>query len=192
MHIGKISSCQQWDDKEAEQWIDDDGQLALTNLEPVLELLHVAQDQLDGYYWMTQQIEKLRSKIQSGLGSNDDVAAGTAQYGIEATLPKARGRNSDPVFREARNNLQAWERLNRRVKRFEDKVKRVDAFAEKNNLSEKEQIVLEGIMDGQKMKDIAKEIGVSRTRAQELKNKVVNDLAWAIYDEEKKKEKALS
>ncbi|GED17652.1 hypothetical protein [Aneurinibacillus migulanus] len=42
MHIGKISSCQQWDDKEAEQWIDNDGQLALTNFEPVLELLHVA------------------------------------------------------------------------------------------------------------------------------------------------------
>ncbi|MCP1359021.1 helix-turn-helix transcriptional regulator [Aneurinibacillus migulanus] len=56
-------------------------------------------------------------------------------------------------------------------------MKRVDAFAEKNNLSKKEQIVLEGIMDGQKMKDIAKEIGVSRTRAQELKNKVVNNLA---------------
>ncbi|MED4726898.1 hypothetical protein P9597_01870 [Aneurinibacillus migulanus] len=59
-------------------------------------------------------------------------------------------------------------------------------------ISDLPQIILEGIMDGQKMKDIAKEIGVSRTRAQELKNKVVNDLAWAIYDEEKKKEKALS
>ncbi|MCP1359020.1 hypothetical protein [Aneurinibacillus migulanus] len=54
---------------------------------------------------MTQQIEKLRSKIQSGLGSNDDVAAGTAQYGIEATLSKVKGGNSDPVFREACNNL---------------------------------------------------------------------------------------
>lgn len=54
------------------------------------------------------------------------------------------------------------------------------------------QIVFEEVMDGQKMKDIAKEIGVSCTRAQELKNKVVNNLAWAIYDEEKKKEMAPS
>ncbi|MED0671161.1 hypothetical protein [Aneurinibacillus aneurinilyticus] len=59
------------------------------------------------------------------------------------------------------------ERLNERLKRFENKVKQVDVFVEKNNLSKKEQIVPEGIMDGQKMKDITKEVGVSRTRAQE-------------------------
>jgi hypothetical protein len=59
------------------------------------------------------------------------------------------------------------ERLNGRLKRFENKVKQVDVFVEKNNLSKKEQIVPEGIMDGQKMKDITKEVGVSRTRAQE-------------------------
>lgn len=59
------------------------------------------------------------------------------------------------------------ERLNERLKRFENKVKQVDAFVEKDNVSKKEQIVLEGIMDGQKMKDITKEVGVSRTRAQE-------------------------
>ncbi|MED0673020.1 hypothetical protein P4S95_22875 [Aneurinibacillus aneurinilyticus] len=157
MHVGQIVSCQQWEDKEAEQWIDDNGQMAFTSLEPVFELLHVAQDELDGYYWMTQQMEYLREAIQFGINRSDDVVAGTAQYGIEATLPKAKGGNSDPVFRAARNNLRAWERLNRRLKRFENKVKRVDAFAEKNNLSEKEQIVLEGIMDDQKMKDIAKE-----------------------------------
>ncbi|ERI08948.1 LuxR C-terminal-related transcriptional regulator [Aneurinibacillus aneurinilyticus] len=193
MHIGQITSCQQWEDEETEQWIDDDGQIAFTSLEPALELLHVAQDELDGYYWMTQQIKKLQEKIQAGINTTNGLAAGTAQYGIEATLPKAKGGNSDPVFRAARNNLKAWERLNGRLKRFENKVKRVDAFAEKNNLSEKEQIVLEGIMDGQKMKDIAKEVGVSRTRAQELKLEVVKNLAWVIYDEEKKgKEKALS
>ncbi|MEZ2661376.1 hypothetical protein ACBP89_25830 [Aneurinibacillus aneurinilyticus] len=60
---------------------------------------------LDGYYWMTQQIEHLREVIQFGINRSDDVAAGTTEYGIEATLPKAKGENSDPVFRAACNNL---------------------------------------------------------------------------------------
>jgi hypothetical protein len=48
-------------------------------------------------------------------------------------------------------------------------------------------------MDGQKMKDITKEVGVSRTRAQEWKLGVVKNLTWAIYEENKRgKEKVLS
>ncbi|MMZ57288.1 hypothetical protein D1872_192110 [compost metagenome] len=42
------------------------------------------------------------------------------------------------MFGTERKNLQAWQRLNGRLKRFENKVKWVDAFAEKNNLSEKD------------------------------------------------------
>ncbi|GED16915.1 hypothetical protein TS65_19280 [Aneurinibacillus migulanus] len=42
-------------------------------------------------------------------------------------------------------------------------------------------------MNGQKMKDIAKGVRVSRTRAKELKLEVVKNLAWVIYDKRKGK-----
>ncbi|BAU28542.1 hypothetical protein DFP93_105226 [Aneurinibacillus soli] len=133
---------------------------------------------------MVNQIEVHQETNRQGMG-REDAGAGTAQYGIEATLPKAQGINSDPVFRAAKKNLRMWERM----KRYERTVKMVEEFAESYTLPDKEQIVLEGVMDGEKMMNIAKEIGISRTRAQELKNEVVKKFAWWIHDNKKADEK---
>lgn len=175
MHIGQISSCQQWEDAEASQWLNDGGQLAFTSLEPALELLHVAQEALDGYAWMVNRIEVYR---EADGRYREDAAAGIVQYGEESVLPKAQGITSDPTFQAAKKNLRLWER----IKRYERTIKMVDEFADSNILSEKEQIVLEGIMDGEKMINVAKEAGISRSRAQELKNEVVKKFAWWIHD----------
>lgn len=182
MHIGQVVSCQQWENKEAAQWSNDGGQLAFTSLEPALELLHVAQEALDGYAWMVSRIDVYR---EYDGRYTEDAAASIARYGQESNLPKAQGTTSDPTFQAAKKNLRLWERM----KRYERTVKMVEEFAESYTLSEKEQIVLEGIMDGEKMINVAKEAGISRSRAQELKNEVVKKFAWWIHDNKNAGEK---
>ncbi|MBG9756149.1 hypothetical protein [Lysinibacillus sphaericus] len=68
--------------------------------------LTITPDALDSmitdYHWMVKAIKEMRSEMVIG--------AKTAQYGIEATLPKATGGVSDPIQLECRNFILAIRR----------------------------------------------------------------------------------
>ncbi|MFJ5766790.1 hypothetical protein ACIP9C_15670 [Lysinibacillus sp. NPDC093210] len=59
--------------------------------------LELTPDTLDSiirdYHWMFNVIKEMRDELI--------VGAKTAQYGIEATLPKATGHVGDPILQEA-------------------------------------------------------------------------------------------
>ncbi len=62
---------------------------------------------LKDYHWMVEQIRL--GKTQNELAKDIEYdGAKVAAYGIEATLPKASGGNSDPVSYEATRRAQFY------------------------------------------------------------------------------------
>jgi hypothetical protein len=108
MHIGKVQSCPQWEEYQAAQLKDHDGQLAFLDLEPALEAVQRVEQDLRDYRWMAERIQSLQSwdeheKEYPREVWENVIYAGTAQYGIEASLPKAQGVNSDGTCSSRRN-----------------------------------------------------------------------------------------
>jgi hypothetical protein len=54
---------------------------------------------IENYRWMVETIEEARQPVAK-MDNSSYIGAKTAMYGIEATLPKASGGTSDPVFTE--------------------------------------------------------------------------------------------
>ncbi|MED0680342.1 hypothetical protein P4T20_13745, partial [Aneurinibacillus thermoaerophilus] len=60
MHIGKVQSCPQWDEYQAAQLKEHDGQLAFLDLEPALEAVQRVEQDLRDYRWMAEKIQTLQ------------------------------------------------------------------------------------------------------------------------------------
>ncbi|BAU27617.1 regulatory LuxR family protein [Aneurinibacillus soli] len=184
MHIGKVQGCPQWEEHQAAQLKDHDGQVAFLDLEPAIEAVQRVEQDLRDYRWMAEKIDAIqayedRNKEKSREVWEGMLGAGTAQYGIESSLPKAQGVNSDVTYREAQKLLRNWERM----KRYERKVKKLEeAVAALRD--ERERTVAEGILDGMKMYEIAQQLDVSRTTVDTIRRSMVRNLAWIMYEEE--------
>ncbi|WP_269898339.1 hypothetical protein [Lysinibacillus sp. JK80] len=83
---------------------------------------------------------------------NSYIGAKTAMYGIEATLPKASGGTSDPVYTEVQRRVYS---LNYRIKEYEQKIAEVQ-----NRIplvhGDREIEVLHRLLDGDSMRAIGK------------------------------------
>ncbi|WCK55411.1 LuxR C-terminal-related transcriptional regulator [Aneurinibacillus sp. Ricciae_BoGa-3] len=176
MHIGKITACQQWDEYQVAQLRDHDGQVAFLDLEPALEAVQRVEQDLRDYRWMAEKVQTLQSNEEQ---EKQYSGAGTAQYGVEASLPKAQGVNSDVTYREAQKLLRNWERM----KRYERKVKKLEE-AVRSLKDERERTLAEGILDGEKLYQIAQQLNVSRTTVDTIRRSMVRNLAWALYEDE--------
>lgn len=68
---------------------------------------------LKDYHWMMNSIKILRDSIK-------DAGEGlTAQYGIEAAMPKTQGTTSDPVYKESVRREKRY----KKIAQYEEKVK---------------------------------------------------------------------
>ncbi|WP_051330999.1 LuxR C-terminal-related transcriptional regulator [Aneurinibacillus terranovensis] len=184
VHIGKVESCPQWDEYQTSQLKDHDGQMAFLDLEPALEAVQRVEQDLRDYRWMAEKVQALQSwdehekKYPREVWENI-LGAGTARYGIESSLPKAKGVNSDVTYREAQKLLRNWERM----KRYERKVKKLEE-AVASLRDERERAVAEGLMDGEKLFAIAQQLDVSRQTVHEIKRSMIRNLAWNMYEDE--------
>jgi hypothetical protein len=184
MHIGKVQQCPQWDEYQAAQLKDHDGQIAFLDLEPALEAVQRVEQDLRDYRWMAAKVQTLQSWDEHEKQYPREVwenilGAGTAQYGIESSLPKAQGINSDITYREAQKLLRNWERM----KRYEHKVKKLEAAVAALR-DERERAVAEGILDGMKMYEIAQQLDVSRQTVDTIRRSMIRNLAWNMYEDE--------
>lgn len=183
-HIGKVQGCHQWEEYEASQMKSQTGQTLFPDLEPALEAVQRADQDLRDYRWMIESIASLKSREEDYKQYprewlEDMIKGGTAQYGIEASLPKAQGVHSDVTFREARKLLRNWER----IKRYECKVKKLEAAVAALQ-DERERVVAEGMLDGMKMYEIAQQLRVSRQTVDTIRRAMVRNLAWNMYEDE--------
>lgn len=177
LHISKVKSCLEWDRYLVEQqgFCDHDGQLAFTDLEPALEILQRTEEDLKDYRFMLVEISRIKSYLE-------DAGEGTVgQYGIDASQPKGHGMNTDKTHAEVVRRERKWKRL----AKLEETVERIHRAAE-TITDEKERLVLEALLDGERNNVIAKQLGVSRQRYYEIKRAVIIKMAWAMYGDDGK------
>lgn len=182
LHVGQIENCPEWDNYiiENQGLLDQNGQLAFINLEPALEVVQKVEEEIKDYHWMLKEVERLRKEIDKAIVSNPAIQQKlVATYGDAAGMLSGKGlRLSTLTFPEER-----YEKRIERMKSLENKVRQINDFAIELGDS-KHRTVLECMMDGMRMNSIARHVGVSRQRLNEIKRDIVNRLARELYSEE--------
>ncbi|WP_375106054.1 LuxR C-terminal-related transcriptional regulator [Lysinibacillus fusiformis] len=129
--------------------------------------LTITPDALDSmitdYHWMVNAIKEMRSEMVIG--------AKTAQYGIEATLPKAAGGVGDPIMQEA---IRRSKNI-KRVAEYEKKLLEVQMLVERVT-GDREMQVLNWMLDGKSKRWIAANMGLSHTHIQNIKDNIVEQM----------------
>ncbi len=120
----------------------------------------VLDSMITDYHWMVNAIKEIRAEMVIG--------AKTAQYGIEASLPKAAGGIGDPIMQEAIRRSKN----NKRVADYEKKILAVQKLLEKVT-GEREVQVLNWMLDGKSKRWIAKKMEVSHTQIQNIKENIL-------------------
>lgn len=127
----------------------------------------LTQDKLDAmitdYHWMVNAIKEMRAEMV--------VGAKTAQYGIEATLPKAVGGVGDPIMQEA---IRRSKNI-KRVAEYEKKLLEVQRLLDRVS-GDREVQVLNWMLDGKSQRWIASNMGLSHTHVRNIKENIVKQM----------------
>lgn len=121
---------------------------------------------LKDYHWMINSIKILRDSMK-------DAGEGlTAQYGVEASLPKPKGVTGDPIYREYLRREKRWKKIEqyeRKVKMIQDRIHVIQ--------DEREFEVLHWLLDGKSYRWIAMHMGLSKTNIQRIRDSIVDQLS---------------
>lgn len=129
--------------------------------------LVITPDTLDSiirdYHWMVNAIKKMREEMVIG--------AKTAQYGIEATLPRAAGSVRDPIQFELNRRFRHL----RRIKDYEHKILEVQQRLDKVvNCRDAE--ILFWLLEGKSMRWIGKHMNLSHTNIQLIRKNIIRNM----------------
>ncbi|MES9686022.1 DNA-binding response regulator [Bacillus sp. JJ353] len=121
---------------------------------------------LKDYRWMMNSIQVLRESLE-------DAGEGlTAKYGIEASLPKAQGETSDPVFKETVRRAKRFKKISiyeEKVQKLQDRINRIT--------DERESEVLYWLLEGKSYRWIAQHMELSLTNIWRIKEAIVIKLS---------------
>lgn len=118
---------------------------------------------LSDYHWMVSTIKELKNELQ-------EIAASTAQYGIEASMPKANSV-SDPIF----NEYLRREKHIKRIKKYEQNISIVQSLVDKIQ-GDREAEVLFWILEGRSMRWIGKHMGLSHVAIANIKTSIIEKM----------------
>lgn len=118
---------------------------------------------LKDYSWMVKEIQR----IDTYLSETD--FKGTAQYGIEATLPKAQGIVGKALENEVMRRLNKSKRLQRYINEVNFINERIPVVTD-----EKEKVVLDCILDGMSLAAISHHLGISRKQVHIIRDHIVD------------------
>ncbi|WP_342556684.1 hypothetical protein [Lysinibacillus sp. FSL P4-0201] len=135
------------------------GQIKVTK-ENLLQLI-------ENYPWMVETIEEARQSVAKAY-NNSYIGAKMAMYGIEATLPKASGGTSDPVYTEVQRRVYS---LNYRIKEYEQKIAEIQKRIPLVH-GDREVEVLHRLLDGDSMRAIGKRMKLSSTTIFRVRNNI--------------------
>ncbi|MFC5587569.1 helix-turn-helix transcriptional regulator [Sporosarcina soli] len=126
---------------------------------------------LKDYHWMINSVKVMRENLRD---AGDGL---TAQYGIEAVMPKGKGEASDPVFREVIRRSKHHEKISG----YESKVKMIQ---ERIHVIEdvREAEVLHWILEGKGYSWIARHMGLSHTHIKRLFSSIARQMAENVQD----------
>lgn len=122
---------------------------------------------LKDYHWMLKEIIKLDKELQKTDFS------GTAQYGIEATLPHGKGI----VGKAIENEIMRRYKKSERIYEYAEKVNFINGRT-LNIKEEKQKVVLDCLLDGLSITAIAHHLQTNRKHI----HKIVDDIVECLAD----------
>ncbi|MCR8853654.1 LuxR C-terminal-related transcriptional regulator [Lysinibacillus fusiformis] len=123
----------------------------------------VLDSMITDYHWMVNAIKEMRAEMVIG--------AKTAQYGIEATLPKATGGVGDPIMQEA---IRRSKNI-KRIAEYEKKLLEVQMLIERVT-GDREVQVLNWMLDGKSQRWIGQHMALSATSIKRIKDNIVKQM----------------
>lgn len=135
-------------------------------------------DAIFNYHWM---ICLLINKKAEMTGVSQTLIA---KYGIEANMPKGKGTASDPVFQE----ILRIERYERNTERIRKKVQMIQKHS-KAITNIKEQLILDMLLDGMSLREIASKLDMSLAGVNRKKDEIVDKIYSSIQSEQMKQTK---
>ncbi|MEC1373398.1 DNA-binding response regulator [Heyndrickxia oleronia] len=121
---------------------------------------------LKDYHWMINSIKELRKSLQSaGEGL-------TAQYGVEATLPKPQGITGDPIYRELIRREKRHVVINKYKKKISVIQDRLYLIKDDRELE-----VLHWLLEGKSYRWIGMHMGLSFSHIKRIRDSIVDKLA---------------
>lgn len=120
---------------------------------------------LKNYHWMLNSIKMMYESLQ-------EVSSKTAAYGIEASLPKPQGTNSDPIFNDVIRRSKYW----KKIKDYEEKIKYIQGRLHLIT-DDREAEVLFWLLEGKSYRWIAQHMGLSKTNIQRIRDSIVYTLS---------------
>ncbi|MFC5541545.1 helix-turn-helix transcriptional regulator [Ureibacillus suwonensis] len=130
--------------------------------------VQITKEKLDqwikDYRWMINTVEQLQ--MEFGY-----KGAKIAQYGIEATLPKASGQTSDVVFAEVVRRNKHLKRINEYIYKIQEVQKRVDKVTEP-----REAEVLYWLLEGKSMRWIGQHMALSHVSIKNIKESIIESM----------------
>lgn len=129
-------------------------------------------DAIFNYHWM---IRLLINKKAEMTGVSQTLIA---KYGIEANMPKGKGTASDPVFQE----ILRIERYERNTERIRKKVQMIQKHS-KAITNIKEQLILDMLLDGMSLREIASKLDMSLAAVNRKKDEIVDKIYLSIQSE---------
>lgn len=126
---------------------------------------------LKDYHWMINSVLVMRENLQEVGGKL------TAQYGIEAAMPKAQGGASDPVYTEVVRRSKHF----KTIEGYENKIKLIQKHIHIiQDTREKE--VLHWILEGKGYSWIARHMGLSHTHIKRFFSTIAKKIAKDVQD----------
>lgn len=127
---------------------------------------------LKDYHWMINSVKVMRE------GMNDIGGGLTAQYGIEAVMPKAQGGTSDPVYTE----VVRRSKHHKTIEGDENKIKLIQNHIYViKDVREKE--VLHWILEGKGYSWVARHMGLSHTHIKRMASAISREISMEIKRE---------
>lgn len=117
---------------------------------------------LKDYHWMINSVAMMRE------GLNDVGGSFTAQYGLEAAMPKAAGGHSDPIYQEVNRREKRW----KKISDYEQKIKTVQDRIHLVTI-DREIEVLHWLLEGKSMRWIGSHMGLSDRHIGRIKDTVI-------------------
>lgn len=132
-------------------------------------------DAIFNYHWM---MRLLINKKEEMTGSSNPFVA---KYGTDASLPSTNNNVSDPVYQE----FLRIERYEKNTEKIKKKIMMIQKHSRSiTNL--KEQLILDKLLNGKSMREIASELDMSLGAVNRKKDVIVNKIYQSIQMEQTK------
>lgn len=125
------------------------------------------KETLQNYNWMIKELKRQRE-----MAEEDIRLSVTAQGGIESSMPKGKGKTSDPVASEIIRRDKKYKWLNNLEKKLSFIQNRIHIIKD-----ERERVVLECLLDGMSMRAIGQHLELSEKHITRLRDSIVEQMS---------------